>query len=100
MRVSQILLAGLIGFSAVLPANAGGSMSREVSVIIVHPTREIRAMNEANRIRKEIRQEQKNIIRVKERLRREEIRDQKRRAAAADKAYAKKLEAQRKARKK
>lgn len=95
----KIVVAALVAFSAV-PAYAGGSMSREVSIITVHPTYEVQRQSRINVLRKEIRRQDREARRFEQQLVRDAIREERRRALEADKAYYKKLADQRKARKK
>lgn len=96
----RIILAAIVGFSATLSAQAGGSMSREVSIIYVEPTYEVQQQSRINVLRKEMKAEARADRRFQQQLVRDAIRDQRRQALEADRAYYKKLADQRKARKK
>lgn len=89
------LLAVLALSSMVFPAYAGGSMAPEVRVIIVKPSLTIQRIDE------EIARQKRMKAAAKEsaKLEQEERKFQQKLQLEADKAYNKKLEAQRKARK-
>lgn len=98
--VKVMLALGLVFMAGAAEAN--GSMGREPSIIIVHPSAAHQAIGEARRALKEQRRQDRAAIREVERAEKQAekdaVREQRRRDAAADKAYEKKLASQRKKR--
>lgn len=96
----KFLMIGFLAFSTIVPAHAGGSMSREVSIIWVEPTYEVQAQSRLNVLRKEEKFRAREAYKQELRDNRDAKRAYIQSLKDADKAYAKKLAAQRKARKK
>lgn len=93
----KIIAIALVALS-VIPAHAGGSMAYEVSIIHVQPTYEVQQQSRANVVRREMRAEAREAKSLERQANREALRDLERAAQESNKAYAKKLAAQRKAR--
>lgn len=94
MRVSSLLLAVSLAISAA-PAYAGGSMAPEVRVIVVEPSRTIRLLNEAYRMRREAERTRRAVERAEERQLQRLERQAEKSRVDADKRYARKLKCQR-----
>lgn len=94
MKVSSIFLAVSMAISAA-PAYAGGSMAPEVRVIVVKPSRTIRAIDEAYRMRREAERTKRAVERAEERQLQRLERQAEKSRADADKRYARKLKCQR-----
>lgn len=92
---TKIVLAVSLTVSA-LPALAQGSMAPEVSIIFVEPPPEIRKMDEYRAIKKS----QKLYEKAAAKSRMEDQKAANKRALEADKAYYKRLENDRKVRRK